>query len=122
MRLFGPTTCWSSSAGGGTLVTSGGTKPPKIKSPPFVLNVAGPELLSVRRVCEAFARLMNKAVKFIGVESTDALISNGQLGHRLFGYPRVSAQRMMGWIAEWVMSGGSSLGKPTHFETRDGRY
>ena len=94
----------------------------QVASPPFVLNVAGPELLSVRRVCEEFGRLMKKAVKFAGIESSDALISNGQLGHRLFGYPRVSAQRMMGWIADWVMSGGSSLGKPTHFETRDGKY
>ena len=33
-------------------------------SPPFVLNVGGPELLSIRKVSEEFGRLMNKAVKF----------------------------------------------------------
>jgi nucleoside-diphosphate-sugar epimerase len=91
-------------------------------SPPFILNVAGPEMLSLRRCAETFAALMNKPLKIRGVESSDALISNGQLGHRKFGYPRVPIQQLMSWIAEWVMSGGSSLGKPTHFEARDGKY
>jgi hypothetical protein len=90
--------------------------------PPFVINVAGPELLSLRRCAWTFGALMNKSVKFRGVESPDALISNGQLGHRLFGYPHVPIQQLMSWIAEWVMAGGASLGKPTHFEARDGKY
>ena len=47
---------------------------------------------------------------------------DGQLGHRLFGYPRISVQQLIRWTAEWVRSGGASLGKPTHFEARDGRY
>ena len=55
-------------------------------------------------------------------EVLDALISNGQLGHRLFDYPCVSVQQLAQWIAQWVMSGGQSLGKPTHFEARDGKY
>jgi hypothetical protein len=29
---------------------------------------------------------------------------------------------MIGWIAEWVQSGGASLGKPTHFEMREGKF
>ena len=93
-----------------------------VASPPFILNVAGPELLSVRKVAEEIGRLMNKSPKLVGTEATDALISNGQLGHRLFGYPRVTIQHMITWIANWVMAGGASLGKPTHFETRDGKY
>jgi uncharacterized protein YbjT (DUF2867 family) len=93
-----------------------------VASPPFVLNVAGPELLSVRRVAEQLGRLLGQPVTFRGAESPDALLSNGQLGHRLFGYPRVSAGQMIGWIADWVKRGGASLGKPTHFEVRDGRF
>jgi nucleoside-diphosphate-sugar epimerase len=93
-----------------------------VASPPFILNVAGPEILSVRRTCQEFGRIMNKTPILSGVESSDALISNGQLGHRLFGYPRVPVATMMRWIADWVLSGGSSLGKPTHFEARDGKY
>jgi hypothetical protein len=91
-------------------------------SPPFILNVAGPELLSMRRACETFGRIMNKTPQLLGIEAGDALISNGQLGHRLFGYPRVPIATLMQWIAGWIMSGGESLGKPTHFETRDGKY
>jgi nucleoside-diphosphate-sugar epimerase len=93
-----------------------------VSVPPFVLNVAGPELLSVRRVAEQFGRLFGRPVAFQGTESGDALLSNGQRGHRLFGYPRVSAEQMIHWIADWLARGGESLGKPTHFEARDGKF
>jgi len=93
-----------------------------VASPPFVINITGPEILSVRRIAWDFAGLMDKLVEFSGVESPDALLSNGQLGHRLFGYPRVPVQQMIRWIADWVMLGGETLGKPTHFETRDGKF
>ncbi|HZZ42042.1 MAG TPA: NAD-dependent epimerase/dehydratase family protein [Tepidisphaeraceae bacterium] len=94
----------------------------QVGTPPFVVNVAGPEMLSMRVVCERYGKLMGKDVKFTGGEAGDALLSNGQLGHRLYGYPRVSADQMMVWIAKWVMGGGKDIGKPTHFEARDGRY
>src|SRR5262249_43589516 len=55
-------------------------------SPPLVVNVAGPELLSVRRLGEQLGRLLGVSVSFTGSESPDALLSNAQLGHRLFGY------------------------------------
>jgi nucleoside-diphosphate-sugar epimerase len=93
-----------------------------VASPPFVLNVAGPETLSVRAVCERFGELMGKPPRFTGTEAADALLSNGQPGHRLFGYPRVSADRLIVWVAGWVTSGGPDLGKPTHFEARDGAF
>lgn len=91
-------------------------------SPAVYLNIAGPELLSLRRVCQQFGEIMGKKVSFVGAESPDALLSNGQFGHRLFGYPRVTVQQMILWIADWVMRGGKSLGKPTHFEARDGKF
>jgi hypothetical protein len=93
-----------------------------VASPPFVINLAGPETLTVRRVAEQFAGLLGKSVTFSKVESADALLSNGQFAHRLFGYPRVGVQQMMHWIADWVARGGPMLGKPTHFESRDGRF
>lgn len=93
-----------------------------VASPPLVVNVGGTDILSVRLVCEQFGQLMDKPVCFVGQESPDALLSNGQLGIRLFGSPRVSIERAMLWIADWVMRGGESLSKPTHFEVRDGRF
>jgi nucleoside-diphosphate-sugar epimerase len=93
-----------------------------VSSPPLILNVAGPELLSVRRVAEQFGRLLGRSVVFEGSESADATLSNGQLAHRLFGYPRVSAGQMIHWIADWVSRGGEIWDKPTHFEVRDGKF
>ena len=29
---------------------------------------------------------------------------------------------MLDWTADWEQRGGASLGKPTHFEVRDGNY
>lgn len=91
-------------------------------SPAFTFNLAGPELLSVRRICEEFGRLFQKEPQFVGTEATSALISNGGLCHERFGYPTVPIRRLMSWIARWTERGGRSLGKPTHFETRDGKY
>lgn len=94
----------------------------KTSVPPFALNVAGPEILKVREVAENYGRLMGKEVTIVGEESPDALLSNGSLGYELYGKPKVTADQMMEWIAEWIMAGGESIGKPTHFETRDGKF
>jgi nucleoside-diphosphate-sugar epimerase len=93
-----------------------------VASPAKVLNLAGPEVLSVRRLAEEFGRLLNKPVQIQGQEAEDALISNAQESHRLFGYPRIAVQQMVQWVADWVRRGGSNLGKPTHFEVRSGKY
>jgi nucleoside-diphosphate-sugar epimerase len=91
-------------------------------SPPFVLNVTGPETLGVRSVCQQLGLLMGREVKFAGAESPTAFLNNAALSNRLFGYPRVPVQQVIAWAAEWVKRGGASLGKPTHFETRDGKF
>jgi nucleoside-diphosphate-sugar epimerase len=91
-------------------------------SPPAVLNVTGPELVSVRRSCQELAALMGTEARFSGVESATAYLNNAQLSHRLFGYPRVPLGQIIRWTADWVKRGGQSLGKPTHFEARDGKF
>jgi nucleoside-diphosphate-sugar epimerase len=91
-------------------------------APPNVINVTGPELLSVRWVAEEFGKRLNKPVTFEGEESSDALLSNAQKSLQLFGRPQVSAQQMIDWIAEWVSKGGTILAKPTHFEEREGSF
>jgi NAD dependent epimerase/dehydratase family len=91
-------------------------------TPPLLLNLAGPELFSVRRVAEEFGERMDKPVHFEGVESQDALICNSQKAMHLFGYPHVSVSQMMTWVADWAMRGGETLAKPTHFENRGGDF
>jgi dTDP-4-dehydrorhamnose reductase len=90
--------------------------------PPRVLNITGPELLSVRRVAEEFAERLQRPVRFEGEESNDALLSNAQKAYQLFGPPLVPASKMIIWIADWVSRGGATLAKPTHFENRAGRF
>jgi len=90
--------------------------------PPFVLNLAGPELVSVRRVATDFANRFGRPVSFEGTESGDAILSNAQKAFEYFGYPSVGVNQMIGWIADWVERGGEKLGKPTHFEVRSGNF
>jgi hypothetical protein len=93
-----------------------------VATPPTVVNLAGPEMLRVRDVAEQFGRLLGRRVVVTGTEAADAYLSNAQRSHALFGPPRVSAHQLMEWIAAWVRAGGVCLGKPTHFEVRDGRF
>lgn len=92
------------------------------RSPPFVVNVAGPEVLSVRACAQEFGQLMDKPVTFTGTESSDALLGDGRLGFEKLGSPVVGVPQMMRWIADWQLRGGASLGKPTHFQSRDGKF
>ena len=91
-------------------------------TPPTVINLTGPELLSVRGVAEEFGKKLGKPVCFEGTESGDALLSNARKSYELFGRPRVCAQQIIDWIADWVRKGGSTLAKPTHFEERAGHF
>ncbi|MBS1839538.1 MAG: NAD(P)-dependent oxidoreductase [Acidobacteria bacterium] len=91
-------------------------------SPSFIVNIAGPETLSVRRIAGDFAQRFNKKAQFDGTEAPDALLSNAQKAFQFFGRPRVSYEQMTNWIADWVERGGETLSKPTHFENRAGTF
>jgi nucleoside-diphosphate-sugar epimerase len=91
-------------------------------SPPRIINVAGLETLSVRRVAERFGELLDRPIALTGSEAAEALLSNGRLGSQLLGHPRVTVEQMIAWIADWQLRGGPALGKPTHFQTRDGKF
>jgi len=91
-------------------------------SPPYVVNIAGREELSVRKVCLALADKLGREVTFTGTEAGDALLSNGSRGWTDLGAPLVELSQLIDWTADWVSRGGASLGKPTHFESRDGRF
>jgi nucleoside-diphosphate-sugar epimerase len=92
------------------------------ESPPRVVNVVGPALLSVRQVAQELGRLLDRPAQFTGQEKADAILGSARLCERLFGPPRVREDQMLRWIADWIKRGGEMLGKPTHFEVRDGRF
>jgi nucleoside-diphosphate-sugar epimerase len=91
-------------------------------APPYVLNLTGPETLSVRHVAGEFGRYLGIEPVFEGEEGTHALLNNASRCHRLFGYPTVTPAELIERIAEWLKSGGTTHGKPTHFEARDGKF
>ncbi len=91
-------------------------------SPPRILNVTGPETISVRWLAERLGSIMGRTPVLVNEEASTALLSNASECHRLFGYPRVTLGQIVEWVARWVMTGGPTLDKPTHFETRDGKF
>lgn len=90
--------------------------------PARVLNVTGPETVSVRYVSNKFGDYLGVQPLFTGAEADYALLNNAGLCHRLFGYPSVSLDQLVEWTAQWIGSGGRTHGKPTHFEVRDGQF
>ncbi len=91
-------------------------------SPARALNVTGPETVSVRWAATRLGEIMGRAPLFAGDEAPTSLLSNAAECHRLFGYPDVSLDTLVEWIAWWVMHDGALLDKPTHFAVRDGVY
>lgn len=91
-------------------------------SPPSVWNLSRPEVFSVRTVATRLGELMQRTPRFVGEEADTALLANaGRLCARL-GSPPTGLETMLAWVARWVQSGGRDLGRPTHFEVRDGNY
>lgn len=90
--------------------------------PPRILNITGPETLSVRWIAEEFGKRFGLEPMLAGDESTDALLSNAAYSNQLFGYPRVTIHSMIDWIAQWLHEGGALWDKPTHFQERKGRF
>jgi nucleoside-diphosphate-sugar epimerase len=93
------------------------------QSPPLVLNITGPEELSVRELALEFGKHFGIEPTFVSVtEGSSALLSNVSKARGLFGSPTVRPQEMVEWIASWIRDGGAMLNKPTHFQTRDGKF
>ena len=91
-------------------------------SPASIFNLAGPEQLSVRRIATQLGMLLGQEPLFEGEEAPHALLSNGQKAHRAFGYPTVGVEQILEWTAQWIKNDGPTLGKPTKFEVRDGKF
>ena len=88
----------------------------------FYLNVTGAETASVKSTGLKLAKLLDKEVLFCDEPSETAILSNSGKMAELFGYPSVSLETMIKWQAEWILSGGRSLGKATHFEEKKGNF
>lgn len=90
--------------------------------PPRILNITGPETASVREISNAFGKLFGTEPVFKNKEENTALLSNASECYRLFGPQKVSMNQMIEVIGKWIDTGGKILGKPTHFQEREGKF
>ncbi|MBN1418390.1 MAG: NAD(P)-dependent oxidoreductase [Planctomycetes bacterium] len=95
---------------------------PLAATPPFAINVTGPEIISIRDVARRFGERFGIEPVLRGEEAETALLSDASRARALFGPPRIDLDTMIGWVADWIARGGESYGKPTHFEVRDGKF
>ncbi len=91
-------------------------------SPANIINITGSEILLVRQVAIEFGKLFGKTPKFTGEEASTALLNNAGLSQELFGKPKISAEIIISWTANWLIQNNRLINKQTHFEVRDGKY
>lgn len=91
-------------------------------APPFIVNVTGRDLLSVRDLAQRLGDRLGRTPRFVGEEAPDALLSNTELMAATFAPAQVPLDWMLSWVATWVGEGRPLLGRPTHFEERAGRF
>jgi len=90
--------------------------------PSKVLNITGPEIISVRWLAKEFGKLLGQTPQFINQEQDTALLSNAAESYRLFGYPKVPLKKMIELIVDWINEDGKVINKPTHFQERTGQF
>jgi hypothetical protein len=91
-------------------------------TPTSPINVSGDEILSVRDLAAKFGALLNREPVIVSSEQPTAWLTDTSQATKLFGLPIVDTERLIAWTANWVARSMPSLGKPTKYEVRDGRY
>jgi len=92
------------------------------QSPAKILNLTGPEILSVRHIAQQLGELMAKGPVFHGRESETALLGNAGGLFSLFGRPSIKPRQIIEWVADWVIHQRPTLNRPTKYETRSGHF
>lgn len=92
------------------------------QSPAQAINLTSPQAYAVREVASRLGELLDRRPQFRNSEAATALLSDTQRMRQLLGEPQVDLERMLHWIAHWTRIGGVTLGKPTAFATRDGKF
>lgn len=91
-------------------------------TPPTPLNVTGPDKLSTRDIALAFGERFGRDPVFVGEPAPTAWLSDARRAIAHFGAPAHSLAWMIDAVATYLERDGTLLGKPTHFETRDGKF
>jgi len=92
------------------------------ESPAQHLNVTGTQRLSVRKLAQQFGDCFGKEPILIGKEADTALLSDSSHCMRTLGPMEVDEEGLIEMTAHWLGTGMATLGKPTGFERRDGKF
>jgi nucleoside-diphosphate-sugar epimerase len=90
--------------------------------PTSPINVSGHEIWAVRDLAKQIGARLGREPVIVGTEQPTAWLTNTSQAVKLFGLPIVDTARLIAWTADWVARAMPSLGKPTKYEVRDGRY
>jgi hypothetical protein len=91
-------------------------------TPTSPINVSGHEILAVRDLAAKFGARLSREPILVGREEPTAWLTDTSQATKLFGLPIVGTEQLIAWTADWVARAMPSLGKPTKYEVRDGRY
>jgi nucleoside-diphosphate-sugar epimerase len=91
-------------------------------TPTSPINVSGHEILSVRDLAARLGARLGREPIIVGTEQPTAWLTNTSQATKLFGLPIVDTEKLIAWTADWIARAMPSLGKPTKYEVRDGRY
>ncbi len=91
-------------------------------TPTSPINVSGHEILSVRDLAAKLGARLGRVPIIVGAEQPTAWLTDTSQATKLFGLPIVDTGQLIAWTADWVARSMPSLGKPTKYEVRDGRY
>jgi hypothetical protein len=90
--------------------------------PTSPINVSGQDILAVRDLAEKLGARLAREPTIVGTEEPTAWVTDTSQAVSLFGPPVVDTEQLIAWTADWVARSMPSLGKPTKYEVRDGRY
>ena len=92
------------------------------ETPTSPINVSGREVLRVRDLAAKLGARLGREPIIVGAEESTAWLTDTSQAVKLFGPPIVNTAQLIAWTADWVARSMPSLGKPTKYEVRDGRY
>jgi len=92
------------------------------ETPTAPINVSGHEILAVRDLAAKLGARLGREPVIVGTEQPTAWLTDTSQAVKLFGLPVVDTSQLVAWTADWVARAMPSLGKPTKYEVRDGRY
>jgi nucleoside-diphosphate-sugar epimerase len=95
---------------------------PHCNTPANIINMTGKDVLPIRELAISLGEKMNINPIFEGNESDNALLGDATKMFNQLAHPQTPIDTIVNWVAHWVKNGGPTLGKPTKYESRTGKF